>query len=560
MNQDVRLAEFGVDGHPSEDQLLLTLEGEVAAEEAARVQQHLAGCWSCKARYEEMQRGILAFVEYREKRYLPALASASGASSGFRAHLRTMTRESAAVPLLAKMRRVLALFWHPFQHVELRWVTVVAAAMVALLLWTEVLSPPPVSAGELLTRAIAAQRPSAPGRSHLIRQTLQIRSGERVVTRNFEWRTDAPMRQARWDSSGDPLAWDAPLTAQGFSDWRDALRAKTDKVKRSGSHLILDTIAPEDPIREAWISVRAADFHPVAQHIRFRDGRELDLTEIAFQFQEETSPVAIAQKAEPKAAVPRPAPKPDLDQAEIGLRYTLFAHRWDLGEDLTVERTTTEVTLTGVVSSPERKQAIEAALSGTPNVRLNLTLPTAFNAPAASDTTIQPDARVSSVPLLHDELDRAFASPDERMAFTDRCLVASDTAVAHAWALKRLADRYSDPGQPGLSADSRAKLQEMFRAHLQELGRANGDLDALVKLVHAPASGAPASSSGWRNRILALFAAVQQQDRDVTNLVAGPQANPRNLAQVSAEFRSYHQAIHFLLGSLGDAAGDHSVK
>jgi hypothetical protein len=544
VNQDVKLVEFGVEGHPSEDQLLLTLEGEVAADEAARVQQHLAGCWSCKARYEEMQRGILAFVEYREKRYLPALESPSSDSSGFRARLRTLTGEAPVIPFLAKIWRKLALFWHPFQHVQLRWVTVVAAAMVALLFWTEVLSPPPVSATELLTRAMAAQKPPAAGRNHLIRQILQIRSGERVVTRDFTWNINAPIREARWEVEADPLAWNAPLTAQGFSDWRDGLTAKTDKVKRSGDRLVLDTLTTADPIREAWISVRSADFHPVAQHIRFYDGRELDLTEIAFEIGDATEPpVAIAQKAVPKVEAPPAVPKPDLDQVELEVRYILFAHRWDLGEDLTVERNTSEVTLSGIVSSPERKEAIQEALNGVANVRLNLTLPTASNAPAANDTTIRQDTQTKSVPLLHDTLDRSFSSPDERLAFTDRCLFASDTAVAHAWALKRLADRYSDP-------NGQAKLQEMVRAHLQQLAGANDDLDPLVKLIRAPAAGTPAPSSNWRDQVFALFAAVEQQDRDVTSLVAGSQTDDRNLSQVSAEFRSRHQAIHSLLDSL----------
>ena len=549
MNQDVKLAEFGVEGHPSEDQLLLTLEGEVAADEAARVQQHLAGCWSCKARYEEMQRGILAFVEYREKRYLPVIESPFSDSSGFRSRLRTMAGDAPAVSFLAKIWQKLAIFWHPFQHVQLRWVTVVAAAMVALLLWTEVLSPPPVSASELLTRAVAAQKPPAVGGNRVIRQTLQIRSGARVVTRNFEWKTDAPIRQARWDVQADPLAWNAPLTAQGFSDWRDGLSTKTDKVKRSGDRLVLDTLAPSDAIREAWISVRSADFHPVAQHIRFDDGRELDLTEIAFQFQEEPQirdeknpPVSIAQKAVPKAEAPPAVPKPDLDQVELDVRYILFAHRWDLGEDLIVERNTSGLTLSGVVSSPERKQAIQEAMNGMADVRLNLTLPTASNAPAANDTTIRQDARGNSVPLLRDTFDRSFSSSDERLAFIDRCLAASDTALDHAWTLKRLADRYSDPGG--------AKLQEMVRVHLQELGRANDDLDPLVKLVHAPAAAALAVPSNWRDQVFALFAAVEQQDRDVTNLVAGSQTDEQNLAKVSAEFRSKHQAIHSLLDSL----------
>lgn len=557
MNQDMRL----VQGHPSEDQLLLTLEGEVAAEEAARVQQHVAGCWSCKARYEEMQRGILAFVEYREKWYLPGLAPPSSNSSGFRARLRAMIDEVAPAPFLTKCWRNLTLFWGPFQHVQLRWVSVVAAAMVALLLWTEVLSPPPVSASELLTRAIAAQKPASVESNHVIRQTLQIRSGARVVTREFEWKADAPIRQARWEVQADLLAWNAPLTAQAFSDWRDGLTTKTDKVKRSGDRLVLDTRAPADSIQEAWISVRAADFHPLAQHIRFHDGRELDLTEIAFQIADKKEPaLAIAAAPVPQAAASPAVTKPDLDQVELNLRYVLFAHRWDLGEDLIVERTNGEVILSGIVSSPERKQAFQDALNGTANVRLNLTLPAASNAPEANDTTIRQDARRISTPLLQDTLDRSFSSPDERMAFTDRCLIASDTALAHAWALKRLADRYSDPNGPWLNADSQAKLQQMLRGHLRELSGANEKLDPLVKLLQASAAAAPAVSSNWQHQISALFAAVQQQDRDVTSLVAGSQTNGQNLAKVSVDFRSNYQTIRLLLAGLTVSAGDRTLK
>jgi hypothetical protein len=557
VSPDMRLVE----GHPSEDQLLLTLEGEVAAEEAARVQQHVAGCWSCKARYEEMQRGILAFVEYREKWYLPALAPPSSNSSGFRARLRAMTNEVAPVPFLAKCWRKFALVWRPFRHVQLRWVSVVAAAMVALLLWTEVLSPPPVSASELLTRAIAAQKPASVESNRVIRQILQIRSGARVVTREFEWKADAPIRLARWEVQADPLAWNAPLTAQAFSDWRDGLTTKTDKVKRSGDRLVLDTRAPADSIQEAWISVRAADFHPLAQHIRYHDGRELDLTEIAFQIADKKEPaLKIAAAPVPQAATPTAVPKPDLDQVELDLRYILFEHRWDLGEDLTVERTTSEVILSGIVSSPERKHVIQEVLNGTAHVRLNLTLPTASNAPEANDTTIRPDAPGISIPLLHDTLDRSFSSPDERMAFTDRCLLASDTALAHAWALKRLADRYSDPNGPGLNAGSQTKLQEMLRSHLGELGRADEGLDALMKLLRASAAAAPAVSTNWQDQIFALFAAVKQQDRDVTSLVAGSQTNEQNLAKVSADFRSNYQTIRLLLAGLTVSAGDRTLK
>ena len=62
---------FNADRHPDENQLLLALEREVPEEEIAEVERHLGTCWNCRARYHEMQRGILTFVEYRERFICP---------------------------------------------------------------------------------------------------------------------------------------------------------------------------------------------------------------------------------------------------------------------------------------------------------------------------------------------------------------------------------------------------------------------------------------------------------------------------------------------------------
>ncbi len=93
MNTETEKTSFGAEGHPDENQLLLALERELSPEETAQVEKHLGNCWSCRARSSEMQSGILAFVEYREKRYLPSLeppphesqtrANPSGGQAGF---------------------------------------------------------------------------------------------------------------------------------------------------------------------------------------------------------------------------------------------------------------------------------------------------------------------------------------------------------------------------------------------------------------------------------------------------------------------------------------------
>jgi len=58
---------------------------------------------------------------------------------------------------------------------------------------------------------------------------------------------------------------------------------RKDKVKRSGDRWTLDTTALDDPVKEAWLVVRASDFHPLQQHIRFADDRHLDFEGIGLR-------------------------------------------------------------------------------------------------------------------------------------------------------------------------------------------------------------------------------------------------------------------------------------
>jgi hypothetical protein len=82
MNSETKPATR-LDGHPDENDLLLALERELPPEEIEEIEKHLGECWSCRARFEEMQRGILVFVEYREDRYLPPLEGPPNAFRSF---------------------------------------------------------------------------------------------------------------------------------------------------------------------------------------------------------------------------------------------------------------------------------------------------------------------------------------------------------------------------------------------------------------------------------------------------------------------------------------------
>ena len=187
-------------GHPDENQLLLALERELSPEEAAQIEHHLGSCWSCRARSHEMQRGILAFVEYREKRYLPSLESPPQDFRGFPGQLKNLAKESRSVGLFARIWR--NVWGFVVSSSQLKWVSATAAVMAVVIFWTQVLfNPATVSASELLMRAAAAQNPiELRGKSHAgrtVHQKVRISSGRDSVVRDFEWTVGSPIPHVR---------------------------------------------------------------------------------------------------------------------------------------------------------------------------------------------------------------------------------------------------------------------------------------------------------------------------------------------------------------------------
>jgi hypothetical protein len=563
MNTETRKTAFGADGHPDETQLLLALERELSLEETAQVEQHLGNCWSCRARSSEMQNGILAFVEYREKRYLPSLEPPPHDFGGFSGKLGRIAAEGKPDGLALRIWRSIRRFVTSSNQV--RWASATAATMVVVIFWTQVLfNPSTVSASEFLARATAAQNPGTQEKDHVSRtahQRVRITNGQQTVVREFEWTVGSPIPQARWQMKAEPSEWNAPFSADGFAAWRDSVSTRKDKVKRSGDRWTLDTTAADDLVKEAWLVVRASDFHPLEQHIRFADDRQLDFEELAFEIStpkrpdsESVAPARIAPNSPIKPPKVASEPTVDLNEKELDLRYAMFLNQWDLGEDLRIARTPSGVAVSGTASSGDRSASMQSILSGLPNVQVSISAPAAVDRPAASNPSVAgKSAPASSTPLLKDVLDRAFTSPEQRREFVDRCLAASDTELSHAWALKKLVDRYGEAEARLLKTESQDKLREMLRTHLQQLADANAGLDPLIALLPGLRAQKPDVPADWRASILALFAQVQQQDSLVASLVAGTQANGQDAAAASGSLRLVHQAIGAVLAELNNS-------
>jgi|ERR1700722_636103 hypothetical protein len=58
--------------HISDQELMLALDGELPAQDAARVNAHLAECWTCRARRQEMENAIADFVRMPKPPLPPA--------------------------------------------------------------------------------------------------------------------------------------------------------------------------------------------------------------------------------------------------------------------------------------------------------------------------------------------------------------------------------------------------------------------------------------------------------------------------------------------------------
>jgi hypothetical protein len=213
-----------------------------------------------------------------------------------------------------------------------------------------------------------------------------------------------------------------------------------------------------------------------------------------------------------------------LANAELQLRYQLSQNGWDVGEDFSISRADGRVRLSGLVSSDARTLEMRQALAGTPNLDLAIESPSealaARPAPAAPAEVSAGTANRDEPPLLP-TLKKAAPSEDDRRMLINNSLAASDAALARAWVLRRLAERYTDADLRLLSAQSREDLLEMVRASIAQVEQYNAELRPLINLLPAAAPGEAAAFPSWRVALLSLFEETELQDRLITQLLAG---------------------------------------
>jgi hypothetical protein len=527
-----------VDRHPNEDDLFLLADGGIGPLKAWILRLHLKRCWCCRRVVDDHRRAMHALVEHRERvrrgtAHLDAEMKARFA--------RRLTQVAGEEPALISRR-----MWLPVAA------ALAAAAGIAIVLFWRT---PSVSADSLLERAAIAEPTTPSGvAAPVVRQELRLRRGNSTPSTLVVW-TDLATRERQevaatpdWDRYRRILARNrvggqSRSMAAIHRDWRSGIRRKQESVVHRADSTLLSTEAegpfPQESIARMDLEVRNQDWHALRQTVYVEAGGGVEQYEV-----EEIAEAVVARAAVPEgvfaaAKVPEPgrgitpesAPRlPDVAHAPSSAQLTstevqvwLALHRLNdcLGQPLEVVRAERSIVVRGRATNPDRGRELATALQKIPYTRLELsdsrepaTLPPSAAAPARPASAPPPADWVAPLQLL--PLDAAHATD-----LVNAVVPLSGAALDQVWALRRLAERFTDASLALLDASERASIEAMLRDHQGQLASTLAQLKQTLKPV-LPADVAAASDvpPNWTATALADFSAVQSLDRAIASLLA----------------------------------------
>lgn len=75
------------ESHLSDQELLLAVDGELAPHDRGRVESHLAACWTCRVRKQELETAIGEFVHFHEQSFSAGIPPPDGPRALLKAQL-----------------------------------------------------------------------------------------------------------------------------------------------------------------------------------------------------------------------------------------------------------------------------------------------------------------------------------------------------------------------------------------------------------------------------------------------------------------------------------------
>ena len=190
----------------------------------------------------------------------------------------------------------------------------------------------------------------------------------------------------------------------------------------------------------------------------------------------------------------------------------------DLGEPVEITRSEGRIHVTGTSIEPGRQSRILAALSATPNLDVRFTEPAASASQVADFAP--PGTQSAQVPAtgFQEQILRQLGSRAAFEQFSNQVFERSESMMARAHAIRRLAQRFPVDVESGLNAEERQMLQNLRRQHLTMLEQESVEIRraalSALPMASMPVS-IPAKPANWQTAAEELFRTAGQLERSL---------------------------------------------
>jgi hypothetical protein len=342
--------------------------------------------------------------------------------------------------------------------------------------------------------------------------------------------------------------WQDPLSAKSFQDWRDQLSERRDDISQKSDSYVIQTETSSGPLTQASLRLSIPDLRPIEERLQFGENEWVEVTEVAPDAPiagnpvetKETLPKNTAEVA-PEAPSPSVNPTTPVHTATIGdeLQVMLALHKLsaDLGEPIDVSLKGDQVLVTGVGLPPQRQQEIRNALAANPNVVVR------FNEPGAS-TSAAPAPRPEGT--VNADMSQLQARVAEKVGgrvhfeeLSSQVLDLSDQMMARAYALRRLAERFS--ADVTLNPDDAKILAGLRQEHTLALVHLSTEIERTLRPVFTSLDVNPRSANldaglslTWQPATEEVFQSARQVEKLVAVLFGAAQ-NDASGQQIPAQ-------------------------
>ena len=541
--------------HLSDEQIIAAIDGDSPAPFSANAARHLDSCWQCLARKQQLQDTIIRVVEYQRELVAPYLPPPARGEDRFIARLDDQIQSGGQRRhrFLSFVRTIGISHMNP---VVASTIVVVLALSTLLVIWSR--TGPRVSASEFLERAKVWDESPRNGEPGVVYQRIRIRAPKQTIERTLyrdvqrrrRPRTTEPNdqeQQLKSTFSAAGVSWDEPLSAIAFKEWHDRQALKRDEVERSGDDLVtLTTNVSEGSVAAESLTVRRADFHPVARRVQLRESGTVEIAELDYAVlgwnavnDSIFEPIPSELGAVPRhLAIPSLPTREELDEVELEARLVLSRLNADSTEQLEFSRSNSGIIINGVVETKERKNSLLAQLRRLPHVTSSIF--------SLEELTSRGASKRSSIARVQEYSDVAGASPLEEFfrkhaktqsevsSVSRQVLDAALVVQQESSALAELLQRFRPDAT--LNEPAQAALKELLERHSSKLFEGLDAEEQAVRAINVLEGSPPDSPLAVEsNKSQTLTAAAARNRALCSELISGVQSSPRPAQAITSD-------------------------